>query len=637
MALELPSWVVAGFNLVGLPWPGIDEDQLREWAASVRSFAGQVNDSSTRTHSAVAELAASSQSSFTSAIAAQWEDHSRLVADLQGPMHDFAGALDIAADAVVAQKGAVIAAAATLATEFAATQVGAFFTVGMDETAVPAEVASARALVKAALNLLEGELIGTLAGSAVQAISGHVSRFLGSLLSGALPVAAEAQSLKISYAAMDDAAQAIRGHASETERAGGTACTENAGRDLEDRGAGGRWPVTAAVRQALDDLAGDLFRRLPGVIARAQEDAAGALTKMAQEFEDEDSAAGSEVPEIAAPGPPAEPPVGSAGPAGAPGDPGGTLLAGPRGSEPDLVGAGAAPGASDAISGRPATKDPVDLATGDVIFAEADVTLPGALPLVLERAHRSSWRTGRWFGRSWLSSFDQRLVITAGQVVGAFADGRVLTWVHPAEAGGTPPLPLTGPAWPLRRNPGGSYAVTDPQRGLTWRFEPRAGYQAGPGDQGELPLVSLSDRAGREIVFSYDAAGQPFSVSHSSGHRIQVTVADGQVTALTLAGRGGSADVPLVAYTYDEDANLAGVVNSSGQPLRFGYDAAGRLTGWTDRNGQYYRYSYDRRGRCVRGDGPGGALSGTLDYEPELTRWTDAAGAVTSYEISPSG
>jgi RHS repeat-associated protein len=278
----------------------------------------------------------------------------------------------------------------------------------------------------------------------------------------------------------------------------------------------------------------------------------------------------------------------------------------------------------------------VDVANGDVILAATDVMLPGVLPLVLERTHRSSWRTGRWFGRSWLSSFDQRLLVTADRVIGAFADGRILTWLYPDGSGDEPLLPVTGGAWPLRRNRDGSYAVTDPQRGLTWRFERRAGYDNGPGGQGELPLVSLSDRIGHEIVFHYDVTGQPSSVVHSGGYRIRVTMTGGHVTALTLTGRDGHADVPLLTCEYDADGNLSGVINSSGLPLRYSYDPAGRLTGWLDRNAHYYRYTYDSQGRCIRGEGPGGALSGTFTYEPGITRWTDAAGAVTTYEITPS-
>ena len=86
--------------------------------------------------------------------------------------------------------------------------------------------------------------------------------------------------------------------------------------------------------------------------------------------------------------------------------------------------------------------------------------------------------------------------------------------------------------------------------------------------------------------------------------------------------------MPLIGYDYDEDGNLAGVVNSSGEPLRFRYDEAGRLTGWRDRNGYCYGYGYDGQGRCVRGEGPGGMLTGTFRYEPDaqVTTWTDVCG-----------
>ena len=83
----------------------------------------------------------------------------------------------------------------------------------------------------------------------------------------------------------------------------------------------------------------------------------------------------------------------------------------------------------------PTVNDPIDVVTGDVILAQTDVALPGMLPLVVERLHRSSWRAGRWFGRSWVSTFDQRLQVDGRRVIGAFADGRVLVWPRPTDSG----------------------------------------------------------------------------------------------------------------------------------------------------------------------------------------------------------
>ncbi len=268
--------------------------------------------------------------------------------------------------------------------------------------------------------------------------------------------------------------------------------------------------------------------------------------------------------------------------------------------------------------------DPVDVATGDVVMTQTDVSLPGLLPLVLKRVHRSSQRGGRCFGESWVSSLDQRILIAGDRVAAVFADGQVL--LYPRDAAGQA-LPKAGPEWPLRREAADRYTVTDPQQGLTWSYEARPGFWQQAGGQCELPLVSVTDRAGHVVAFGYDELGQPATVTHSGGYRVSVTMAGGRVRALSLG------DLPLVRYDYDQAGQLSGITNSSGQPLRLRYDAAGRLAGWTDRNGGAYQYTYDDLGRCVRGESPSGALSAAYSYHDGVTRWTDAAGAVSAYSI----
>jgi len=272
----------------------------------------------------------------------------------------------------------------------------------------------------------------------------------------------------------------------------------------------------------------------------------------------------------------------------------------------------------------PQAADPVDVATGDVLLFQDDVSLPGVLPLVIGRAYRSSWRAGRWFGPSWASSFDQRLEITPDRVTGVFADGRVLSWPCGPAADG-PVLPVAGPRWRLERADDGAFTVTDPQSGLVRRFEPRAG---------ELPLVSVTDRGGHQIRLGYTDQGEPAEITHSGGYRVRVVMTGGRIGALRLASPPG--EVTLAGYRYDPAGNLVGIVNSSGQALRLSYDAEGRLTGWQDRNGISYRYAYDEQGRCVAGTGPGGAMSGRFAYGERVTWWTDAAGAMTIYQLDES-
>ena len=276
----------------------------------------------------------------------------------------------------------------------------------------------------------------------------------------------------------------------------------------------------------------------------------------------------------------------------------------------------------------PQAADPVDVATGDVLLFQDDVSLPGLLPLVIGRAYRSSWRAGRWFGPSWASSLDQRLQIGPDRIAGVFADGRVLSWSCRATEDGPVPLtglPVTGPRWRLERTGGGAFMVTDPRAGLAWRFE---------GHGPELALVSVTDRRGGQIRFGYTEQGEPAWIMHSGGYRVRVVMSGGRVAELRLATPAG--EETLTRYRYDPAGNLAGIVNGSGGALRLSYDAEGRLTGWQDRNGISYRYSYDEQGRCVAGAGPAGTMSGRFAYGDRVTWWTDAAGAVTIYQLDAS-
>ncbi|CAM5457840.1 hypothetical protein STENM36S_09588 [Streptomyces tendae] len=44
-------------------------------------------------------------------------------------------------------------------------------------------------------------------------------------------------------------------------------------------------------------------------------------------------------------------------------------------------------------------RDPIDVATGDMVLTRTDVSLPGVLPLILERTHLSSYRWAAGSGR----------------------------------------------------------------------------------------------------------------------------------------------------------------------------------------------------------------------------------------------
>ncbi|GCB46360.1 putative T7SS-secreted protein [Streptomyces sp. NL15-2K] len=269
--------------------------------------------------------------------------------------------------------------------------------------------------------------------------------------------------------------------------------------------------------------------------------------------------------------------------------------------------------------------DPVDLTTGKMYLPQTDVTLPGALPLVIKRRVESGYRFGRWFGPSWSSTLDQRLEIDSEGVVFVTEDGLLLAYPHPAP--GLPTLPSHGPRWPLDREDGG-YTVTDPQTRRVWHFTDRADDLA--------VLEQIDDHNGNWITFEYDTEGTPLGIVSSAGYDVRVSTEAGRVTALRLS----AADQVLMRYGYT-DGHLTEVINSSSLPLRFTYDEAGRVTSWTDTNDRGYTYEYDDQDRCVAEGGTHGHMTLRLSYDetdPEtglrVTTATTAEGHTRRYVVN---
>ncbi|MGN9841530.1 RHS repeat-associated core domain-containing protein [Nonomuraea sp. H19] len=267
------------------------------------------------------------------------------------------------------------------------------------------------------------------------------------------------------------------------------------------------------------------------------------------------------------------------------------------------------------------SKDPVHFPTGIVLLPQTDVDLPGALPLRLERTHLSSYRTGRWFGRSWASTLDQRVEADAEGVCLATAGGAVLAFPHPEP--GQAVHPDDGPRLALRAE-GTGYTVTDPHTGHTTHFAPLP-----QEDSKVLPIAAITDRNGDRVDFHY-TDGLLTEVTHSGGYHLDIETAHGRIVEIRLRGAGQS----LVSYAYDEAGDLTEVTNSSGLPLRFTYDDDGRMTRWHDRIGTWYAYTYDGEGRCVYGTGKDGIFNTEISYGDGVTRAYDSLGHATTYHYN---
>ncbi|WP_284117649.1 putative T7SS-secreted protein, partial [Streptomyces fragilis] len=282
--------------------------------------------------------------------------------------------------------------------------------------------------------------------------------------------------------------------------------------------------------------------------------------------------------------------------------------------------------------------DPVDLASGRMFLPQTDVELPGILPLVFTRRTESGNATGRFLGPSWTSTVDEHLQIDAIGVVHVTADGLLITYPHPIP--GSPTRPESGTARTLlERHGDGDYTLTDPDTGLVRRFT--APHDAEPGEDGTAWLASLTDRNGHTVTVDRTDDGLPLGLVHSGGYHIKLALADGRITALTLAGAGeGGADLPLMSYGYDQDGNLTAVTKPSGATTTFLYDDRRRVTAWIDSNNSRYDYTYDDQDRVVSAGGEAGHFRLSLAYsqpDPDTgdrtTTLTTAEGHATRHLI----
>ncbi len=279
--------------------------------------------------------------------------------------------------------------------------------------------------------------------------------------------------------------------------------------------------------------------------------------------------------------------------------------------------------------------DPVDVASGAFLLPENDIELAGVLPLVVERMHRSNYGFGRWFGPSWSSTLDVRVIADAIGVTFVGVDGELLTYPHPQP--GVEVAPSNAAArMLLSRLETGGYRVRDEAAQRSWWFEPVAGLGGVDVALGNYAVTGLSDRHGNRITFSYNENGGPAEVAHSGGYRVRVDTSEGRVTALTVLDTGsGTAGTVVREFGYTAGALTSVTVN--GATTRFTYDAAHRMTSWTDARGNRMHTDYDERGRVVSQRGSADIMNQDFDYfefpdgTGRRTEVTDSTGARTTF------
>ncbi|MFG2919032.1 hypothetical protein ACGF0D_39910 [Kitasatospora sp. NPDC048298] len=231
MAIELPgglAWVV---DLLGVPWPQVNEDKVREYAGHVRSFATNIDHTHAAATATLREMAQHYQAQSYKQLAERWskmtQDH---LHELVSACNASATGLDVAADAIVAMKLAVITELGILAAEAVGGTIASVATLGVASVAEAAAIAATRKIVNRLIKEAEDEVIAVLITKAMEplqkqvekAVKGLVFEGVKKALAGAGPGAAgdvgqgfrvDPVQLLLAADKLKQHADAVRGHA----------------------------------------------------------------------------------------------------------------------------------------------------------------------------------------------------------------------------------------------------------------------------------------------------------------------------------------------------------------------------------------------------------------------------------------
>lgn len=177
MGVVLPDEAAWVLDLIGVEWPNVDEDDYRDMADGLRSFASQVRGGRDATEDVVRQFLEGNEGLATAAFQNHWGKLSGTHLESLAEAADLgAMALDGAAVAVAGAKVAAIVQLGILAAEIIAAQASAPFTLGLSELgalgATQATRVIVRRLLKEAEHLLVEELMAVATGPIFSAIEG---------------------------------------------------------------------------------------------------------------------------------------------------------------------------------------------------------------------------------------------------------------------------------------------------------------------------------------------------------------------------------------------------------------------------------------------------------------------------------
>ncbi|MFE7744978.1 hypothetical protein [Nocardia sp. NPDC057455] len=220
MAIDIPSEVALFLNICGVPYPDINEDDVRALAEHVRTFAAQVQDTHDSATGVIDQMGAFYSGESYQQLVATWATMSSTHMRQLGSACEVVGqALEVAATVITAVKVAVLAELAALAVAYASIMV----TPPLAPSA-PLVVAAARRLCEQMSQYLIGYIIAEVIGKAIEPLEQAIDDMVKGIVYDAtrdaldIPSSGKPPPLRIDPDAVQHFAKVLDDHADDIMR-----------------------------------------------------------------------------------------------------------------------------------------------------------------------------------------------------------------------------------------------------------------------------------------------------------------------------------------------------------------------------------------------------------------------------------
>ena len=311
--------------------------------------------------------------------------------------------------------------------------------------------------------------------------------------------------------------------------------------------------------------------------------------------------------------------------------------------------------------------DPVNIANGNMIHPETDISIPSqGMPILLYRTYNSKLDYNGPFGYGWTHSYNVFLSEQPDEsVIVMDGDGSLLIYTKNPDSTYTPPagthatLSKLVDKFVLRTKEGVEYefdlvgrlqTITDLNNNqMTFAYDgdgnlititDTVGRAITLAYNADNKIQTITDFTGRQWSYTYDANHNLTSVTNPAGYTTSYTYYDGTFSPLnehnihTITDANGHT-MTFVYYTNDK---VFRYTNALGDARYFSYNPFWQETRVVNEEGYVRVYVYDDVGNLIKlTEETGGVRTYTWDDDRNMTSHTDPFGNVTTYSYDDKG